>query len=45
MYAWRLPRLAKHAFRGIDQNYGGVGGGSSGGHVARVLFVAKSDQR
>ena len=33
-------RLAQHAFGRVHQHDGGVGGGSAGGHVARVLLVA-----
>ena len=35
-------RLAQNALGGVHQHHGGVGGGSAGGHVARVLLVAGS---
>ena len=35
------PRLREDAFGGVDQNHGQIGGGSAGGHVARVLLVAR----
>ena len=36
------PRLHAHALLRIDQHHGGVGGRSAGGHVARVLLVARA---
>ena len=34
-------RLGEHAFAGIDQDDGEVGGGSAGDHIARVLLVPR----
>ena len=35
-------RLHAHALLGVHQHHGGFGGGSAGGHVARVLLVARA---
>ena len=34
-------RLDQHALAGVDQHHGGIGRGCAGGHVARVLLVAR----
>ena len=33
--------LVEDAFAGVDENDGDIGGGGAGGHVARVLLVAR----
>ena len=35
-------RLHAHALLRVDQHHGGVGGRGAGGHVARVLLVARA---
>jgi hypothetical protein len=35
-------RLDAHALLGVDEHHGGIGGRSAGGHVARVLLVARA---
>ena len=34
-------RLGKHPLAGVDQDHRGIGGGSGGEHIARVLLVAR----
>ena len=34
--------LGQHAFAGVDQHHGDIGGGRAGGHVAGVLFMARA---